>query len=60
MDYVFKDSNYFGRDFLFAVLLNLLTYKSYAQVTLAFNTVEIPILQACYIIFRNFIYPIIW
>ena len=37
--------NYFELDPLFAVLLNLMTNQSYAQFTIACNTVESPILH---------------
>ena len=37
--------NYFELGPLFAVLLNLMTNQSYAQFTIACNTVESPILQ---------------
>ena len=34
--------NYFELDHLFAVPLKLMTYQSYAQVTISCNTVESP------------------
>ena len=40
MGYLFKDVSYFGLDILFAILLKLITNHSYAQVTMACNSVE--------------------